>query len=248
MKNTIDALRERCSVRRYERRAVEQQKLDLIYEAVRNTPTSYNGQQFSVISIRDQAMKEQIYEITAQKQIKTCSVFMLFCFDSHKIRVSAAAKGVEASGAESTIDGYTVGIIDASLAMMSAVAAAESLGLGSCCVGYARTANPRLISEILGLPEGVTIVCGLTIGYPSEAPDLKPKQPLPIVIHEEHYMGDEQMVPLLEAYDATVCEYNRNRSGDQTTNDWTSHIIDYQKGAMDRSIDGYLRDQLGLKF
>lgn len=71
---------------------------------------------------------------------------------------------------ESTIDGYTVGVIDASMAMMSAVTAAESLGLGCCCVGYVRTADPRRISDMLGLPEGVSIVCGLTIGYPREMP------------------------------------------------------------------------------
>ena len=49
-------------------------KLDFIYEAIRNAPTSYNGQQFSVIAVTDQALKEQLYEITGQKQIKTSAV------------------------------------------------------------------------------------------------------------------------------------------------------------------------------
>lgn len=84
----------------------------------------------------DQTVKEELYEITGQKQIKTSAILLVFCLDYHKLRVAAAAKGMRTPPFESTIDGYTVGVIDASMAMMSAVTAAESLGLGCCCVGY----------------------------------------------------------------------------------------------------------------
>ena len=141
----------------------------LFYEAIRNAPTSYNGQQFSVIAVTDQALKEQLYEITGQKQIKTSAVFMVFCMDFHKLRLAAKQKGVDTPAFDATIDGYTVGVIDASLAMMSAVTAAESLGLGCCCVGYIRTADPEKVSQMLALPRGVSIVCGLAVGYPREA-------------------------------------------------------------------------------
>lgn len=153
MKSVEDTLLGRRSIRRYERQPVEREKLDLIYAAIRNTPTSYNGQQFSVIAVTDQTVKEELYEITGQKQIKTSAILLVFCLDYHKLRVAAAAKGMRTPPFESTIDGYTVGVIDASMAMMSAVTAAESLGLGCCCVGYVRTADPRRISDMLGLPE-----------------------------------------------------------------------------------------------
>ena len=143
MKSVKESLLERRSIRRYERQPIEPEKLDFIYEAIRNAPTSYNGQQFSVIAVTDQALKEQLYEITGQKQIKTSAVFMVFCMDFHKLRLAAKQKGVDTPAFDATIDGYTVGVIDASLAMMSAVTAAESLGLGCCCVGYIRTADPE---------------------------------------------------------------------------------------------------------
>ena len=95
----------------------------------------------------------------------------MFCADFHKLRVAAALHGEQTPAFESTIDGYTVGVIDASLAMMSAVTVAESLGLGCCCIGYTRTADPRKLSDMLGLPEGVSIVCGLAIGYQTRAGD-----------------------------------------------------------------------------
>ena len=73
MKSVQQSLLERRTIRRYERMKVEPEKMQQIYDAIRNTPTSYNGQQFSVIAVDDQQLKEQLYEITNQKQIKTCS-------------------------------------------------------------------------------------------------------------------------------------------------------------------------------
>ena len=227
MKSVKESLLERRSIRRYERQPIEPEKLDFIYEAIRNAPTSYNGQQFSVIAVTDQALKEQLYEITGQKQIKTSAVFMVFCMDFHKLRLAAKQKGVDTPAFDATIDGYTVGVIDASLAMMSAVTAAESLGLGCCCVG--------------------SIVCGLAVGYPREKPDLNPKLPLPLVVHENRYCADDRMLPLLDRYDKEVAEFNCCRAGDRTDNDWACHIADYHRHSMEHSIREYLERQIGLK-
>ena len=70
MLDVKEAMLQRTSVRRYEREAIPAETMDFIYRAVENTPTSYNGQQFSVIDIDDQALKEQLYELTGQKQLK----------------------------------------------------------------------------------------------------------------------------------------------------------------------------------
>lgn len=141
MKTVKDSLLDRVSVRRYEREPLTDEQVDFIYAAIRNTPTSYNGQQFSVIDITDQAIKEQLAEICNQKQIKTCSHFMAFCADYNKIALGAKAKGVDMPEFYDTVDGYTVGVVDASAAMMSAIVAVEALGLGCCPIGYARTAS-----------------------------------------------------------------------------------------------------------
>ena len=70
MKDVKTALLERTSVRRYEREAVSAEDLDFIYRAVQNTPTSYNGQQFSVIDITDQALKEELYASRARSRLR----------------------------------------------------------------------------------------------------------------------------------------------------------------------------------
>ncbi len=243
MKSVKETLLERRSIRRYEREPVTQEQMDFIYEAIRNTPTSYNGQQFSVIDITNQDLKEKLYELTGQKQIKTCSHFMAFCADYHKISLMASVKGVEMPQFTMTADGLIVGTVDAALAMMSAVTAAGALGLGACCIGYARTAAPEAVSELLKLPVGTYLVCGLAIGVPREMPDLKPKQPVSTVIHHDHYSADSTLVPDLEKYDAEVTAYNAVRAGTKTTNDWATHIISYYAEAMNYEMLHALRTQ-----
>ena len=57
MKTVKETLLERRSIRRYERDAIPAETMEFIYEAIRNTSTSYNGQQFSVIDIDNQDIK-----------------------------------------------------------------------------------------------------------------------------------------------------------------------------------------------
>lgn len=239
-----ESLLQRTSVRRYEREAIPADTMDYIYRAVENTPTSYNGQQFSVIDIDDQELKLKLYELTGQKQIKTCNRLLIFCSDYNKISLLAKAKNLDMPPFYDTMDGVTIGIIDASLAMMSAVVAAQSAGLGSNCIGYLRTVDPAAVAALLKLPKGVFVVCGLALGIPREHPDLKPKQPASLVFHRNSYRQDNSaMVAELTAYDETVQLYNRTRSGGTTTNDWVAHILDYYNHAMSYRILDYLKDQ-----
>jgi len=244
MKDVKEALLGRTSVRRYEREPIPEQTMELIRQAVANTPTSYNGQQFSVIDISDQALKEELYTLTNQKQLKTCNRLLIFCSDYNKISLLAKRKGVDMPGFTNTMDAVTIGIIDAALAMMSAVVAAQAAGLGSNCVGYLRTVDPAKVAELLHLPKGVFVVCGLALGVPREQPDLKPKQPASLVFHPNRYRADEQaMTDELAAYDQVVSQYNRTRSGGTSENDWCAHIIDYYRHAMEYRILDYLRAQ-----
>ena len=242
MKTVEETLLKRTSVRRYEYDKIPAETLDFIYRAIANTPTSYNGQQFSVIAIDDQAIKEELYAITNQKQIKTCATLLMFCADFHKIDVLAQKKGIDNPHFENTLDGVMVGIIDAALAMQNAVVAAQAAGLGSCCVGYVRTADPAAVAELLHLPQGVFVVCGLAIGVPRENPDVKPKLPRELTIHANRYT-DRDMTAELKAYDEAVTEYNATRSGTKSDNDWCDHILDYYREAMNYQMLAAARAQ-----
>lgn len=232
----------RTSVRRYEYDAIPQEALETIYAAIRNSPTSYNGQQYSVIDIADQEVKLKLYEITGQKQIKTCNRFMVFCADYNRIGVLAKAKELNMPEFYNTLDGFTVGVIDAAITMQSATIAAQACGLGCCCVAYVRTANPQAVAELLKLPKGVFVVCGLAIGVPREQPDLKPKLPKDLIIHQSYY-SDRDMTDELIEYDNEVTQYNATRAGNKSDNDWCDHILDYYREAMKYQMLSAARSQ-----
>jgi nitroreductase len=244
MKSVKDSLLNRTSIRRYEREAIPEETMDFIYDAIRNTPTSYNGQQFSVIDISDQQLKEELYALTNQKQLKTCNRLLIFCSDYNKIARLAEKKGLDMPPFTNTMDGVVIGIIDASLAMMSAVVAAEAEGLGCNCVGYLRTVDPAKVAELLHLPKGVFVVCGLALGIPREHPDLKPKQHRDTVFFKNRYCADEErLVDDLLKYDEEISAYNTTRSGTTSDNDWCGHILDYYRHAMEYRILDYLKAQ-----
>ena len=242
MENIKVMFEERTSVRRYEREPISDHALSVIYSAILNTPTSYNGQQFSVIDVSDQDLKEQIYAITGQKQIKTCNRFFIFCADYNKISLLSAKKRLTMPAVTETLDGIMVGLIDATLAMSNALIAAQSCGLGSCCIGYTRTANPQELAKLLNLPKGVFVVCGLAVGIPREKPDVKPKQPKGAVIHNNKY-NESGLLEKLSYYDDMIKAYNANRTGTKTDNDWCGHILEYYKDIMDYNMLEYLREQ-----
>lgn len=227
-KSVKQALLERRSIRRYEREAIPEESLELIREAIRNTPTSYNGQQFSVIEISDQALKEELAVLVRQKQFKTSNRVFAFLSDYNKIRTAARAKGIEYVDFENTLDGLIVGTVDAALAMMSAIVAAESCGLGTCPIGYARTADPDAISRLLGLPQGVYLVCALAVGVPREMPAMKPKQPRELVIFKNRY-GVDDMAGRLMDYDRLITEYHLRREQNPSDADWVGEMLGYYR-------------------
>lgn len=242
MKTVRDTLLDRRSIRRYEREQIKPEDIQFIHNAILNTPTSYNGQQFTVIDISSQSLKEKLYELTGQKQIKTCSHFMVFCADYHRIRVAAKAREIPWPEFNNTADGLIVGTVDATLALMSALVAAESLGLGCCPIGYVRTADPEGISSLLKLPKDVFAVCGLAIGIPREMPDMKPKMSEPLIIHHDTYRNDEGvMVAEVEQYDNEIAEYTAHRSGNVKVHAWLDNILSYYREALSFDMLDHLR-------
>ncbi|MBR6749310.1 MAG: nitroreductase family protein [Bacteroidaceae bacterium] len=246
MKNIIDTLLQRTSIRRYEMQPIEPEKLSLIYQAINNAPSSYNGQQYSVIAIDNQPLKEQIYALTGQKQIKTCALFLVFCSDYHKIEVATRQKELSLPPFQRTLDGILVGVIDATIAMSNARVMAEALGLGCCCIGYIRTAAPRELSDLLQLPKGVAIVCGLAIGHPREQPDKRPKQDEALVIHHNQYHTNG-MSELLARHDRNIALYNHSHSIGTTDKGWAIHMTEYYKEGMSyHTLDYYNQQGYGV--
>lgn len=241
-KSVAGSLLERRCVRHYEERNIDEADLGFIREAVRNTPTSYNGQQYSIIEITDQGIKDELAAISGMRQLAEAPVVFMFLVDYHKITVAARAKGLDMPPFYDTADGLVVGVIDASLAMMSAIVAAESRGLGTCPVGYVRTVDPDAICKLLKLPVEVFPVCALAMGHPANKPELKPKEPLDLLFFKNVY-GVEGMSGKLMEYDREIVRYHETRSSHASSQDWIGKILSYYVDRASNNVLGALRKQ-----
>ena len=72
--------------------------------------------------------------------------------------------------------GYESGETDAAIVCTHMMLQAFELGIGSCWVGYF---NAQAVSEVLNLPENVTVSALLPMGYPSE-------KAVPLALHSQY--------------------------------------------------------------
>jgi FMN reductase [NAD(P)H] len=223
MNSTIKSILDHRSVRSYMDKDIEQDKLDAILDCAQAAPSSINGQQMSVIVIKDQETKDKIAALAGgQPWISATPVFLLFVADFYRAKLASEKHG-EKLVIAGNMEGTLVGSIDVGLAMGNTIAAAESLGLGTVCIGGLRM-NPDKIIEMLNLPEYVYPMVGLCLGYPNteQLAEKKPRFAKEAVIHTESYKQD--LTSHIDSYDETIKEYMSTRSNGQNIHDWSGFI------------------------
>lgn len=226
MNQTIRAIKNHRSIRSYLDKDIPNEMLTEILEAARSMPTSINGQQISIIVIKDKGKKEKIAEWAGgQPWIAQAPVFLVFVADFYKAYIACEKNGTQEVIHES-IEGTLVGAFDGGLAMGAAIISAESLGLGIVPIGAVRR-KPQEVIDLLGLPKYTYPLVGLVIGYPTDASAQKPKFPLETLVHVEQYQKDG-VRSAIDEYDATMSKYYSDR-GDKETN-WSKQVANaYQQ-------------------
>lgn len=220
MNQTINLIQNHRSIRSFLERDVEDEKLEEIIKSAQSMPNSINGQQSSVIVIKDKETKKKIAELTGgQTWIDNAPVFLLFILDFYKTDLAAKKNGITQIIHES-VEGIMAGTFDAGLAMGGAIVAAESLGLGIVPIGGVRN-NPEEIIKLLSLPEYTYPAVGLALGYPNGESKKKPRLPLNTYKHEERY-HTEGLEEAIDAYDKGIEGYlkeiNREQEGNWSIN------------------------------
>jgi FMN reductase [NAD(P)H] len=222
LNEVLKTLNNHRSFRKYEQRPVEPEKLRIIIEAAQSAPSWVNGQQVTVIAVQNQERKEQLSALSGnQKHVADAPVFLVFCMDFYRTKLASELEGqpFESAG---DVDALLVGAVDAGIALESAVAAAESLGLGIIPIGGIRR-NTAGVIELLQLPEYVFPVVGLCVGYPGEELPKKPRLPLEAVYHEEVY--NPNLTGSIQEYNAAYREYLKGLG--QTERDWSAVIAHF---------------------
>ncbi|MBY0012470.1 NADPH-dependent oxidoreductase [Paenibacillus typhae] len=222
MNEVLNTLNNHRSFRKYADKPVEPEKLRMIVEAAQAAPSWVNGQQVTIIAVQNKERREKLSVLSGnQKHVAEAPVFLVFCMDFYRTRLAAGLEGQPFEAAGDT-DALLVGAVDAGIALESAVAAAESMGLGIIPIGGIRR-NTAEVIELLELPEYVFPVVGLCIGYPGEELPKKPRLPLEAVYHEERY--NRELEGSIRQYNAEFREYLK--SAGQTERDWSAVIAHF---------------------
>ena len=214
MNETIKTQLNHRSIRQFKPLALTQEEVDLLVDVARHTATSNFRQSYSIISITDETLKEEIAEIANQPYIPNAGHLFVFVVDQRHNTLIAEAKGAEP---------LVQGSPERFIAAQNVVVAAESLGMGTVYLGSILNDNAKL-SELLKLPKYVYPAVGLAVGWPDQEPQLKPRLPRHVIHMENYYQDLENPLEELKDYDAEVHEYYDLRDLNNRVDEFTTQI------------------------
>ncbi len=182
-----DIVQKRYAVKKFDGKAVPQEKVDELLEMIRLAPSSYNLQPWKIKVIEDQETKVKLLaESYNQQQVSSCSHLLVFCADTdYETNLQKLEEQMRAAGGDKEkLDAY-FGMMKGGmgskskeevavwaknqvyLALGNALNGAASLGFNSCPMeGF----NPEGYRKILDLPENLIPCVLCPIGYPADTP------------------------------------------------------------------------------
>jgi nitroreductase len=170
--NVMEAIRARRSVRAYQDRLVEEDKLNCVLEAGRLAPSAKNLQDWKFLVVRDKVRRKKL-SIAAMEQPY----------------VAQAPVVIAACGTETEYImpcGQYTYPIDVAISVDHMSLEAVSQGLGTCWIG---AFHEDQVKKILGIPEKIRVVVMLTLGYPAETHTARPRKRLEEIVAYERWQG-----------------------------------------------------------
>ncbi len=170
MNPVLSNIMARRSIRKYLDKPVEHEKLEMVVNAGINAPSGMNRQPWIIRVVEDQQLiadVTEVYKRNNPEQVKRDKDFKnMFRNAPNLICVCTPAEG----GGE----------LDAGLLGENMMLAAQSMGLGTCCLGgpvrfLNSNADAKFFLDRLNIPEGYKLNYILAIGYPDEQPEAKPR-------------------------------------------------------------------------
>jgi len=159
--DVLPEIQQRYSCRAYRDQPVEQDKLDRILEAARLAPSARNMQEWRFVVVRDPELRQQLVPAAAnQAFVGQAPVVIVACGDQADYVMRCGQKAHP---------------IDVAIALEHIALQAVREGLATCWIGsfYADQ-----VKKILGIPDHISIVELMTLGYPADQP--RPKKRVPI--------------------------------------------------------------------
>ncbi len=164
------AIQSRRSIRAYDSREVEEEKLLRVLESGRLSPSAGNRQERRFVIIRDSKKRQLLSEAArGQKFVAEAPVVIAACSVETEYVMSC---------------GQLAYPIDTAIAVDHITLAAVDEGLGTCWIG---AFDEIKVKEILDIPESVRVVVLLTLGYPLSIPRPTPRKTLDEIVMREKW-------------------------------------------------------------
>lgn len=216
MTPTIDLLCSHRSIRAFTEQGIDEAQRSAIIAAAQAASTSSFLQCSSIIRITDREKREQLVQLTGgQPWVSAAAEFWVFCADFN--RHQQICPDAQLGRAEQLL----LGCVDTALMAQNAMVAAESLGLGGVFIGGIRNSIAQ-VTELLELPKFVLPLFGFCIGHPADNPDVKPRMPQAMLVHENCYQPIDKNV--LAQYDEQITAYYQQRDSNQRSETWSQLI------------------------
>jgi len=146
--DVMEAIKRRCSVRSYQDRAVEKEKLEIILEAARLAPSASNRQEWRFIVVRDKNTRQRLMKAAKNQAFVGQAPVVIACCaktDNHAMTC-----------------GQLCYPIDVAIAIEHMALKATEEGLGTCWIGAFYEDE---VKKILGIPKDIRAVELLALGY-----------------------------------------------------------------------------------
>ncbi|AEV69456.1 nitroreductase family protein [Acetivibrio clariflavus] len=151
-----ELLKSRRSIRKFQDREVEKDKMDILLKSALLAPSSRSRRPWEFIAVTDKELLKKL-----SKAREHSSSF-----------IENAPLGIVVVADPEKCD---VWIEDASIASIIIQLTAQSLGLGSCWIQIRErfhSGNLKAedyVKEVLGIPSNYNVECMIAVGYPAEA-------------------------------------------------------------------------------
>jgi len=158
----------RRSVRKYQTRPVEPEKLRALIEAVRMAPSASNTQPWKLILVDDAEIKEQVARATFSKIF----TFNQFTLEAPVIAVLTVEKHSVTTQLVGWLKKRPFYLMDIGIAAAQFCLQATELGLGTCMLGWFSEAE---VKKVLHVPKAIRVALLITVGYEAENRQPRPK-------------------------------------------------------------------------
>jgi nitroreductase len=171
--NTLECIKTRRSIRKYNETPVGEDVLFKIIEAATHAPSSRNAQNWEFVIVRNETTKKRLAEACYQKEmVEQAPVAIVVCSDNNKL---------EAYGERGR---NLFSIQNTAVAAQNLMLAAWEMGIGSCWIGGFDEIG---VANAVILPSHVRPLMIIILGYPAEKPEMPKRWELKDVVRWERY-------------------------------------------------------------